>query len=211
MNRDLRNMLFEKRGITPVPLIVYLLIRARPSYRTIFSGAVMVLFGEWLRLWALSHIGPATRTRAVGAPALVTTGPYAVTRNPLYTGNLFIATGIAVAAGLYRFSVLLAGLFGLQYSQIISLEEEKLKELFNEEYDEYCAAVPALIPDRKGIMTCGCPTAQDHVTQRCDISAGPNIRGVLGEWPTLLTITTLFVLLLARIPSGPGEDGTVAN
>lgn len=186
---DIRNILFKNRGITPVPLVAYLLLRAKPSFLSLSVGSAVAMTGEWIRLWALSHIGPATRTRNVGAPALVKSGPYAMTRNPLYTGNILIAFGSAMAAGLSSFAFFAASLLGLQYTQIISLEEDRLMELFGDEYRRYKLNVPALIPGSEGMQRAWSQKADKHTM----------MKGIKGEWPTLLAIFTLFLILFFKI------------
>ena len=91
-------------------------------------------------MWAVSYAGGVTRTRNVGAPQLCTSGPYAFVRNPLYVGNMMMYLGIvfiAGAANVYLMAATTVGFFLIQYSLIISLEEETLKGLFGNSYEEY--------------------------------------------------------------------------
>ena len=48
-------------------------------------------------MWAVGYSGVTTRGDTVTAPALVTAGPYAYVRNPLYVGNFLTAAGFAIA------------------------------------------------------------------------------------------------------------------
>ncbi|MFC1627551.1 methyltransferase family protein [Gemmatimonadota bacterium] len=145
---DLKRLAFRQRGVTPVPLVVIIILFASPTPASMYPGLSLVIIGEIIRLWAVSYAGGATRTRRVGAYSLVTSGPYARTRNPIYVGNIFIYLGFAWAAniGLPWFALCILGFFGLQYYLIILLEEEKLKELFENEYQVYFASVPRLLP-----------------------------------------------------------------
>ncbi len=145
---DIRRLAFKYRGITPVPLIILLLLVADPSVTSFALGLPLVLIGEALRFWAVAHAGGATRTRRVGAGRLVRSGPYARSRNPIYIGNMLILTGFAMTARIWAPWLQLAavGYFTLQYYLIIRLEEEKLEELFGDEYRRYCSAVPRLLP-----------------------------------------------------------------
>ena len=127
-------------------MIVYF---ARPSSFYLVLGAVLLLAGEAVRLWAVSYAGGITRTRNVGAPELCSSGPYAFVRNPLYVGNMTMYLGIvfiAGAANVYLMASTTVAFFLIQYSLIISLEEETLKGLFEASYKEYKKTVPAIFP-----------------------------------------------------------------
>jgi len=145
---DLRDILFRIRGFTPIPFLVASLIWAKPHCTLIAIGGMIAILGEMLRIYALRHAGGATRTRDVGAPGLVSSGPYAHTRNPLYLANMMLYCGFAVASGALSPYLPAAAFlfFAWQYGMIISLEEGTLKKLFGEEYAAYCKAVPRLWP-----------------------------------------------------------------
>lgn len=141
--------------IAPLTLVVVYL--ARPTVESLFLGALVTLTGEAIRLWSIGYTGEPTRSQDLEAPALVTSGPYSVVRNPLYLGNVLNGMAVAVAAcggyppaeaaGLVTFVA--CGL-GLVYGSIIPLEEEFLEERFGERYREYCRQVAALVPRRLG-------------------------------------------------------------
>lgn len=145
---DFRQMAFKLRSFTPIPLLILLLIIAKPTIQTGALGVGMMIIGELIRLWAVAHAGGATRTREVGAPYLVTSGPYAFIRNPLYLGNVIIYLGVAVFGGngLGWMIPLTFIYFTMQYYLIISLEEETLTDLFGETYETYRSKVPKLFP-----------------------------------------------------------------
>jgi protein-S-isoprenylcysteine O-methyltransferase Ste14 len=77
---------------------------------------------------------------------LVTRGPYAYTRNPMFLGVLFLLLAIALhgmsITALALLPILL--LVGLEYIRVY--EEPALRERFGEEYRQYRRSVPALIP-----------------------------------------------------------------
>jgi protein-S-isoprenylcysteine O-methyltransferase Ste14 len=137
-------VLFRLRGYTPIPLVLGSLVVAHVTARSALVGTICVLTGESLRLWGVSHAGSATRTREIGAPFLVTSGPYAYTRNPLYIGNLFMTCGFIIVANVWMPFMLAAvlGAFALQYGLIVRLEESRLDALFGETYRAYRRDVP---------------------------------------------------------------------
>ncbi len=144
----MKNLLFKMRGYTPLPFLIWGLWLQDFTWSGFVSGLILVAAGELIRLWAVGHAGSLTRTRNVGADRLVTSGPYAFVRNPLYTGNLLIYTGMVLAMSPSWPWLLLVVLawFLWQYTMIVQLEEEKLSSLFGEQYAEYCRAVPRILP-----------------------------------------------------------------
>ena len=146
---DLRSFLFKKRSYTPIPIVLAVLYFSQLSYPFWIYGAGFIVFGELIRLSAVSYAGGRTRTTKVGANSLCTSGPYSRTRNPLYIGNVFIYSGVVLLSGGIYMSQLLAVVifyFIFQYSMIISLEEEKLSTVFGKDYSKYKNNVPRIIP-----------------------------------------------------------------
>lgn len=146
---DIRQFFFKYRSYTPIPLVLILLYFSKPFTPAIYWGFLLLIIGESNRIWAVRHAGGRTRTRKVGAPRLVTSGPFAHVRNPLYLGNMLMYLGIVlIAGGQYMWWLFFICLvfFIIQYSLIVSLEQETLLKKFGDEYSEYCDNVPALFP-----------------------------------------------------------------
>lgn len=145
---DIRTAVFAARSYTPIPLLAAVLIMAEPGPMTIVAGGALVLLGESIRLWAVGYAGSATRTRHVGAPSLITNGPYGRIRNPLYVGNFMLSLGLCIMAWAwmpYMLGVFVVA-FGIQYGLIVSLEEESLRKTFGAQYEAYLAKVPRCLP-----------------------------------------------------------------
>ncbi len=103
----------------------------------------MALFGEFWRIWGCGHL---RKNQAV-----ITSGPYARVRNPLYLGTLLNLVGFCIAAGepVVMFGLLPAGLlvFFLYYiPKKERVESDRLRRRFGEEFDRYHAAVPGYLP-----------------------------------------------------------------
>ena len=112
-------------------------------------GLALIATGEFIRISAVRYAGGATRTRNVGAPYLCTSGPYSLTRNPLYCGNVIIYIGTVFFAGgiwMWHILPLVATFFIFQYYHIISLEEDTLTKKFKDQYKLYFENVPQLFP-----------------------------------------------------------------
>ena len=149
---DIRKFFFQYRSFTPIPVALMIIYFAGANSTHRVAGIFLLLLGEGIRIWAVSHAGGATRTRDVGAPSLCTSGPYAQTRNPLYVGNMLMYVGIVLIAGMPNelfAAIVTAVFFIVQYSLIISLEEETLDKLFREEYSVYKQNVPPIFPRLK--------------------------------------------------------------
>jgi protein-S-isoprenylcysteine O-methyltransferase Ste14 len=145
---DIRAVVFEARSYTPIPLLLAVLILAEPTGLSFLLGGAMAVIGESIRLWSVGYAGSATRTRHVGAPTLITTGPYAHVRNPIYVGNFVLSLGLCVMAWAWMPYMLVVFIlaFGIQYAMIVSLEEEHLQETFGDEYTRFLAGVPRFFP-----------------------------------------------------------------
>ncbi len=147
---DHRQFLFNYRSYTPIPLLLAILLLAKPTPASLLGGFALALLGELLRIWAVRHAGGATRTTSgVGAgPVLITHGPFAYVRNPLYLGNFLLSLGLCLmsCAWMPWMLFLFLALFGWQYWSIISLEEEHLQQRFGAIYTEYLKNVPRFLP-----------------------------------------------------------------
>ena len=107
--------------------------------------------GQALRFWAAGFI-PKYRTLTVGAPSLVTSGPYAWVRNPLYAGNGIMGLGWSVMAGLAWCAVFAVIYFALYCLVIIRYEEKFVSERFGGEYERYRRSTPSIIPTLNDLM-----------------------------------------------------------
>ena len=138
--------LFRHRGWVPVVPIVLALVFARPTPTTWLVGGAAMLLGESLRLWAAAWIGPAARTSTVNATRLLTRGPYARLRHPLYLGNLLLTVGFAAASGAgWPWFAPVAGVgFLALYLGHARREERALAAAHPVAWSAYAARVPAV-------------------------------------------------------------------
>ncbi len=110
---------------------------ARPTWRFLALGAVLIVPGLLIRALASGHVRKNE--------ALATSGPYAYTRNPLYLGSLLIGIGFAVASRSWWVGVVLVVMFFAIYVPVIRGEEKFLREKFPE-FEEYARRVPRMWP-----------------------------------------------------------------
>jgi protein-S-isoprenylcysteine O-methyltransferase Ste14 len=146
-------LLFRWRSFTPVLLVAValpLLWRSRgpASPLRLASGLALCIAGQALRAWVLGGVpdGTSGQNEKLIATSLNTTGPYALTRNPLYLGNLGIALGLCLIAHDIWLLSIVALLFAVQYRAIIAAEEVFLRDRFGAAHEEWSARVPRFWP-----------------------------------------------------------------
>jgi protein-S-isoprenylcysteine O-methyltransferase Ste14 len=146
-------LLFRWRSFTPVPLValaVPLLWRNRGPASPLWlaAGLLFCVLGQALRAWTLGQVpdGTSGQNEKLIAVSLNTGGPYDLTRNPLYLGNLGITLGLCLVAHSWILLAIAAALFAVQYRAIIAAEEDFLRSQFGAEFDAYRARVPRFWP-----------------------------------------------------------------
>jgi protein-S-isoprenylcysteine O-methyltransferase Ste14 len=110
-------------------------------------GVALVAIGLAHAVWARLHLGKlwSARVTLKTEHRIIKTGPYKITRHPIYTGMLLALVGTVLVrdtvVGLIGFALITIG-FVLKLRQ----EERMLTEHFGDDYRVYRREVPALIP-----------------------------------------------------------------
>ncbi len=120
------------------PLAIVVLLFSRPTPLSISLGALVGIWGLWLRAYAAGNLHKHE--------SLTVTGPYARTRNPLYLGSALLAFGAALAARSWISAGVLAAYFAIFYSAVMRKEEAELRDRHGSAFDEYARSVPLFIP-----------------------------------------------------------------
>jgi protein-S-isoprenylcysteine O-methyltransferase Ste14 len=120
------------------PVALVYLVLARPQPKTIGVGAIVAAFGLLVRALSAGHLRKDEQ--------LATTGPYAVTRNPLYLGSALLAGGFLVAGNSLWAALVVGVYFVVFYYAVIRNEEEDLHRRFGAQFEEYAARVPLFFP-----------------------------------------------------------------
>jgi protein-S-isoprenylcysteine O-methyltransferase Ste14 len=102
---------------------------AAPTPRSLAIGAAIGVVGEAIRIWAAGHLEKGRE--------VTTTGPYAITRHPLYAGSAVMGVGFAVAAHSVAVAVLVFAYLVLTIAAAVRWEEAHLTEKFGESYPAY--------------------------------------------------------------------------
>ena len=110
-------------------------------------GAAVTASGLLFSVWARHYLG-RNWSRAVTIKKdheLITGGPYALVRHPIYTGLLLGLFGCALAVGKWR-GLVAVGLVFIALLRKLRLEERWMHGQFGESYEVYSRQVRALVP-----------------------------------------------------------------
>ena len=113
------------------------------------AGMIMVLGGIFLVGWSIQiqyALGKGTPSPKSATQKLITTGPYAYTRNPMTLGAFFLYLGIAIGMGSGVVSLLVLVIITALLTFIYQHETLELAERFGSDYQSYQKQTPFLIP-----------------------------------------------------------------
>jgi protein-S-isoprenylcysteine O-methyltransferase Ste14 len=102
------------------------------------TGVLLVLAGLLVRSWAA---GTLRKYRQ-----LITTGPYAIVRNPLYVGSFLMMGGFCTLLGDWLTLVLVMAPMIVLYWLAVRDEEQGLAQVFPDQWAAYAARVPRFVP-----------------------------------------------------------------
>ena len=114
----------------------------------LIAGVVFIAGGVFMWIYAvpISKIDDGIKENR-----LVTTGAYALVRNPIYSAAMLVCTGVILLAGNAWFFMLPLVYWFFMTVLMRATEEKWLKNLYGEEYEEYCRQVNRCWPwFRKG-------------------------------------------------------------
>ncbi len=173
-----------------------MMIYAQPTALSLVAGFCIALCGELVRLWGVSVAGTETRTTGrVGGTHLFIDGPFGYVRNPLYVGNMtmYVGVGIMANALMPYLAIIAFAFFLLQYTLIVTKEEEYLHATFGDEYERYMQAVHRFMPRLTRY------SGEHSFRRRAELS-----RGLESERRTLqaFTVITIAVIILYFVKQG---------
>ena len=114
-------------------------IRGFASLAAAGAGWVLAAIGFFIRTWATVYFYEQHMNVIRLAPqsALITSGPYRFSRNPLYLGgNVFIFFGAMLVLGTPS-GLILTALHLIAIDRFIRREEKQLERAFGEDWIEY--------------------------------------------------------------------------
>jgi hypothetical protein len=120
-------------GFAAAGLVLWL---ARPTPRSLQIGLPIALLGQLIRIWAAGHL---EKSREV-----TSSGPYRLTRHPLYLGSSLMGVGLAVAANHWAVGAVILAYLAVTLWLAIRTEEAYLRATFGDAYDRYAqGALPS--------------------------------------------------------------------
>lgn len=103
-------------------------------------GLLLIIAAILGRAWCSLHIGGRKSSE------LVDTGPYSVSRNPLYVFSMLGVVGVGAQSGSLLLGPLLCSAVWLIFRRVIGHEEALLLKVFGEPFNRYCERVPRFGP-----------------------------------------------------------------
>lgn len=104
-------------------------------------GVILIMLGIGGRLWSILYVGGKKSAE------LVRTGPYSITRNPLYLFSCLAAAGAGAQMGSYVSTFGFGIICAICFYFVILREEAFLRSRLGDSYSRYLAEVPRLIPN----------------------------------------------------------------
>ena len=110
-------------------------------------GTALVIAGIAFAIWSRAALGAnwSSRVGMAAGQCLVTDGPYAVVRNPMYSGMSLAALGTSLVVGSLASLLGFVLVFGSLWWKG-RVEERFLAEAFGEEYARYRRRVKSMVP-----------------------------------------------------------------
>ncbi len=106
---------------------------------TLYAGGTLILLGLIVMVWAAGNFrrsGTSVRPWEASS-ALVTRGPYRMSRNPMYVGMTLIYIGLAIALHSIIALLLMIVVGIVMQTQVVAREERYLESRFGDDYRAY--------------------------------------------------------------------------
>lgn len=166
---QLRRLLVTLRA--PLAIVALLLV-ARFAHRDwLLAGFLVSMLGELIQVWCFASLDKAS--------TLAVRGPYTMVRNPMYLGRYFIVLGFMMLLGNWWVLGGYTVLYWLYMDARVQREERRLRPIFGEAYDRYCATVRRFLP---GLPATGEKVRYWNWKLFHQNHAGPNAIATVAAW-----------------------------
>ena len=141
--KNIVEIIIRYRSFVGILCLIAGLYLARPSPVSVTVGFFFIITGMFFRAWASGYINKDRE--------LATTGPFSLTRNPLYFGNFVLGLGIAVGANnTYAYAIFLAYYLTF-FPFLMVFEHRRMKKKFGRAYEEYAKNSHSFFPKIKKV------------------------------------------------------------
>jgi protein-S-isoprenylcysteine O-methyltransferase Ste14 len=131
-------VVIKYRAFVGIVCLIVVLILAKPSNTSILVGFFLILTGMFFRAWSAGYINKDRE--------LAKDGPYSLTRNPLYFGNLILGSGIAVASNQKWAYIIFGAYYILFFTFLMWVEHRRMQDKFGSEYAEMAKRTNVFFP-----------------------------------------------------------------
>lgn len=131
-------------GLTALAIALNMIVPMDPGFSRLWiPGAILIATALAVDLWAMKTLNDARTTILPhrGSLHLVTRGPFAFSRNPIYLANLMLMAGLGLLFANGWLLLLAPVNAVLTQILVIKREESHLIALFGYEYEAYCRRV----------------------------------------------------------------------
>jgi protein-S-isoprenylcysteine O-methyltransferase Ste14 len=148
-----------------------------------FAGAALLFAGfACVACAALGRIWTSVFIAGYKDERLVTHGPYAALRHPLYALSLLATLGLGLTTRSAAITLALLTAFGLLYAASIRAEDAFLRAAHPAHFERYSATVRALLPRWSSYEVPDAITVRPRVLWKAFLDAG----SLLGFWALLV-------------------------
>lgn len=143
------------RVLVPPPLLYVAALAATLGLRALWPAPILdhpahswagiglltagLVFNAWGAVWLMRRRTPINPYKPT--EALVTSGPFAISRNPLYVGLTVIFLGIVLLLDTFWGLAVLPPMLAMLHYGVVRREERYLERLFGDDYRRYRARV----------------------------------------------------------------------
>jgi protein-S-isoprenylcysteine O-methyltransferase Ste14 len=156
------NFLFRHRGILPLAILLSGIVAYILQVTDLLQNGknaidgfyhyfclLVTLLGFGIRIYTVGYTPDNTsgrNTKEQIADELNITGIYSIVRHPLYVGNFFMWSGIALLTQNTWFILAFIFMYWVYYERIMFAEEQFLRKKFGKVYLSWAKETPAFIP-----------------------------------------------------------------
>jgi protein-S-isoprenylcysteine O-methyltransferase Ste14 len=143
-------------GVIPIALVIVAILIFAPIHWDSLSfgstglaviGAIILIASTVFTIWSRFALGSMWSANAVARVdhELRTSGPYAVTRHPIYTGLIGMVLGTALVSGNGEWILILVAVIVVLAARAVR-EEHVMASTFPHRYEAYRKRVPGFVP-----------------------------------------------------------------